>query len=154
MHTSLHCVSCATFAQYSAVWYVIKNSSRRNFVLKLIFLLYRVDLGSNHGKMMGFKFSDPSTPLGGAFPSRDPFGLTLRICSLIINRFSQSWCRFRGFQWCRVNIWHFRKDRKWLSPTSGFDGCDWPRREGNYYDSGKVSHIASRFRGFQAREDE
>ena len=39
-----------------------ENSSRRIFVLKLIFLLYRVDLGSNCRKIMGFKFSDPSTP--------------------------------------------------------------------------------------------
>ena len=45
-----------------------ENSSRRIFVLKLIFLLYRVDFGSNYRKIMGFKFPYPSTPLGGGGP--------------------------------------------------------------------------------------
>ena len=63
-----------------------ENSSRRIFVLKLIFLLYWVDLWSNCRRMMGFKVSDHSTPLWGVNSLR----LTLHLFLLIMNLFAQS----------------------------------------------------------------
>lgn len=42
-----------------------QDSSRRIWMLKLILLLIWVGLGPNYPKMLGFKFSDPSTPLRG-----------------------------------------------------------------------------------------
>ena len=57
------------FSSKLLVWYDM--SSRRIFVLKLIFLQFWVDSGPGYPKMAGCKFSDPSTPLWGAFKSRD-----------------------------------------------------------------------------------
>src|SRR5271163_1847648 len=46
----------------SAVRRVREIGSRRIFVLELILLLFWVDMEATYGKMMGFNFSDPSTP--------------------------------------------------------------------------------------------
>ena len=44
-----------------------RNTSHRIVVLKLIFLLFWVDLEPGYQKMAGCKLPDPSTPLWGAF---------------------------------------------------------------------------------------
>ena len=71
----------------SVGWGVMKIAPVEDFRAKVDFLLYRVDLESNCRKMMGFKYSDPSTPppLGV-----HPPGLAPHLFMLIMNRFLQS----------------------------------------------------------------
>ena len=63
-------------------------------MLKLIFLVYRVNLGSNYEETMGFQFSDPSTPpLGGPVRHR-PLSEGMVACNneKIVTRYVKSKC--------------------------------------------------------------
>ena len=56
-------------------------------MLKLILLLIWVALGTNYPKMLGFKFSDPSTPLRGPLSISGPLGLNPRLSPQVLDRF-------------------------------------------------------------------
>ena len=62
--------SAAVIVQYGM-------SAHRIFALKLMFLLIWAGLGSDCQKMMGFKFSHPSTPTKGPISFLGPPRLTM-----------------------------------------------------------------------------
>ena len=65
---------------------------------------------------MGFKFSDPSTPFWGPFHPGTPFGLSIYQYPLIINRIWLFINGIRGFRWCWIHWWYFKR----VLLTSGY----------------------------------
>ena len=49
-----------------------------------------------------------------------PFGLSIYQYPLIINRIWLFINGIRGFRWCWIHWWYFKRDRKWVLLTSGY----------------------------------